>query len=144
MKTSNGKTRIAFDLDETLGTPVTDGYAVIGFNFRTGCLELLDELSQHYELILWTVSSRTYVQKILQYGLGKYFRETYSWDELPNEWKDIRQIDVEYLIDDSESYREMAAQHGIESGYIIIPAYGSVADNLDSLAWIRHIRNILL
>ena len=38
--TKEGKCRIAFDLDETLGTAITDSNSIIGFNIRSGCVEL--------------------------------------------------------------------------------------------------------
>lgn len=136
--------RIAFDLDETLGTAITDSNSVIGFNIRSGCIELLNELEQHYQLVLWTASQRSYLDKILNCGLQRYFSETYSWDEIPETWKDIRIINVEYLIDDNPHQLELAVPHQLEHHYIIIPAYGSKEDNLDSLLWTKIIKNVLL
>ena len=135
--------RIAFDLDETLGTPITNGNSIIGFNLRTGCQELLSELSQHDELILWTVSSRRYVEKILQYELATYFQEVYSWDDIASEWKDIRRIHADYLIDDSPHHQDEAQKYGLESHYIVIPAYGSPEDCQDSLLWVKQIHTVL-
>ncbi|WP_020558429.1 NIF family HAD-type phosphatase [Thiofilum flexile] len=131
--------RIAFDLDETLGTPIIHNNSIIGFNLRTGCHELLTELAQDHDLILWTVSTRSYVEKVLAYGLTGYFKEIYSWDELACEWKDIRRIHVDYLIDDSPHHQDEAQKYGLESHYIVVPAYGSPEDCQDALLWVKQI-----
>ncbi len=137
------RSRIAFDLDETLGTPITDANSILGFNIRSGCIELLQELEPIYQLILWTASQRSYLDKVLSFGLAQYFTETYSWDEIPETWKDTRIINVEYLIDDNTLQQEMAEKHHLEHHYIIIPAYGSREDNNDPLLWTRIIKNSL-
>src|SRR5262249_17351135 len=86
------KTRVAFDLDETLGVPMITSNAITGFHARPGCIDLLRELRDHYFLVLWSVSKRSYVDKALAGGLAAFFAQTYSWDEMPCEWKDIRRI----------------------------------------------------
>jgi len=131
------KSRIAFDLDETLGTALTDGYSLTGFNIRKGCIDLLDSLKDEYDLVLWTVSNRIYLNKILSFGFPMYFVRTYSWDEIPCEWKDIRKINATFLVDDSIHHKEAAKQ--LESRYIIIPAYGSHEDVNDPLLWTKQI-----
>src|SRR5687767_4071799 len=103
--------RIAFDLDETLGVPLIEGSTIVGFLVREGCLELLGKLSPHFKVCLWSVSSRRYVDKVLSFGLGKWFAETYSWDEMPAPWKDIRRIGVDFLVDDSPHHWETAQKH---------------------------------
>ncbi len=138
------KARIAFDLDETLGITLTDSNSVIGFHIRDGCTELLERLKTRYHLVLWTVSTRIYLNKVLCFGLADYFQETWSWDEISGKWKDIRRINVKFLIDDSEYHREAAKKYGLESNYIIIPAYGSKEDQKDSLLWARQVKAILL
>ena len=138
------KCRIAFDLDETLGTAITDSHNIIGFNLRQGCRELLNDLTPHYHLVLWTVSQRSYLDKVLDFSLSQHFSETYSWDEIPETWKDIRKIHVDYLIDDNHYHREMAKKNHLEDHYIIVPAYGSQEDNQDPLLWTKIVRNILL
>src|ERR1700755_3191445 len=92
--------RIAFDLDETLGVPIIDGSEVVGFRFREGCSELLQRLEKDFDLILWTVSNRRYVEKILVFGLRKYFSEIYCWEDISTSWKDVRRIKADFLIDD--------------------------------------------
>jgi FMN phosphatase YigB (HAD superfamily) len=136
---------IAFDLDETLGVPITDGRSIVGFQMRRGSAELLTELkSKNYAIVLWTVSSRAYVEKALNFGLGGYFEKTYTWDELPHRWKDVRTLGVDYLVDDSEYHRELAEPHGLASRYIIVPAYGSPDDNSNPLEWAERARTVLL
>ena len=136
--------RIAFDLDETLGTPIVSSTEVEGFNFRTGCEDLLEELQRSYNLILWTASTRRYLDKILQFGLNHFFQETYSWDELSGwNWKDIRQINADYLIDDSPEYQQKAELFGLQDQYIVVPAYGSPDDQQDPFLWLALIRNRL-
>ena len=135
--------RLAFDLDETLGTAIVDSQKVVGFNTRHGTFTLLDQLSNHYELILWTVSNRVYLDKVLAYGMAKYFEETYSWDEISEKWKDIRKIRADFLVDDSDYHRGIAAQYGLESNYIIVPAYGSLEDQRKPLLWIDIIKDSL-
>ena len=138
------KPRIAIDLDETLGATVTDSTSIIGFRLRDGCLELLKQLDSKYHLVLWTVAYRSYLNKVLAFGLKDYFRETYSWDEIKQTWKDIRQINVEYLIDDDEYHREAAKKDGLESHYLIVPAYGSPEDEKHPLGWVQQIKEKLL
>jgi TFIIF-interacting CTD phosphatase-like protein len=138
------KRRIAFDLDETLGTAITDSNSLIGFNIRNGCLELLEELDKHYQLILWTSSQRSYLDKILHFGLSQYFFETYSWDDISELWKDIRRIQVEYLIDDDSYQYDTALKNQLEQHYIIIPPYGCKEDNNDPLLWTKIIKDVLL
>ena len=129
--------RIAFDLDETLGVPITDGRTVVGFQFRVGCLGLLQRLSREHHLILWTVSSHIYVDKALGFGLRPFFREVYCWDDLPGSWKDVRRVRADYLIDDSEHHMDAARTYGLEERYIVVPAYGSPEDVADSALWVR-------
>jgi hypothetical protein len=75
--------RVAFDLDETLGVPLIEGDTIVGFCMRPGCAELLARLSGRFALVIWTVSSRRYLDKVLAFGLGEWFVRTYSWDEEP-------------------------------------------------------------
>src|SRR5688572_31281486 len=92
--------RIAFDLDETLGVPVIDGATMVGWQIRPGCVDLLRRLGDRFALCLWSVSSRRYVDKALSFGLSQHFAATYSWDELPAPWKDVRRVDADFLVDD--------------------------------------------
>lgn len=135
---------VAFDLDETLGVPIIDNDSITGFRLRDGCRELLGQLRQSYTLCLWTVSSRVYLNKALSFGLGEFFTQTYSWDELAVTWKDVRKIGVAYLIDDSPHHRARAVLHGLETRYIVVAAYGSREDFADPLLWTRQIRQVLM
>lgn len=129
--------RIAFDLDETLGVPVIDGATMAGWQIRPGCVDLLDRLRTRFALCLWSVGSRRYVEKALSFSLRNRFAETYSWDELPTPWKDVRRINADYLVDDSPHHRDAARAHGLEAAYIVVPQYGSPDDAADPLAWVR-------
>jgi NLI interacting factor-like phosphatase len=136
------KQRIAIDLDLTLGEAIIHplSNSVLGFRKRPGCIEFLEQLRQRYTLCLWSIGSRWYVDTVLAFDLGRYFDETYSWDEMSGEWKDIRRINAEYLIDDNPAYREKARDAGIEADrYVLVPAYGSPEDTADPLLWIRQI-----
>jgi hypothetical protein len=93
--------RIAFDLDETLGVPLIEGQTVVGWQMRSGSAELLDRLRAGFDLVLWSVSPRRYVDKALSDGLGRWFAESHSWDELPARWKDVRRLRADWLVDDS-------------------------------------------
>ena len=135
--------RIAFDLDETLGVPLIDGNSIVGFRIRDGGVELLERLRHNHDLLLWTVSSRRYVEKVLSYGLGRFFDEVYTWDEIASEWKDVRKVGADYLIDDSPHHRERALKDGVERGYIVVVGYGSVEDQRDPLLWVRQIEQVL-
>jgi hypothetical protein len=135
--------RVAFDLDETLGVPLIEGGTITGFQLRTGCVELLTRLRQRFVLVLWSVSGRHYLDRCLSFGLGEFFAETYSWDELPARWKDIRQIHADWLIDDSPHHREIAEEQGIADRYILVPIYGSVEDGNDPYGWVRLIEDAL-
>lgn len=132
-----GLRRIAFDLDETLGVPVIDGATTSAWQTRPGCLELLGRLRTRFELCLWSVSSRRYVDRALSFGLKDWFRETYTWDELPARWKDVRTIGADLLVDDSPHHREAARELGLESRYVVVPQYGSPEDAADPAAWAR-------
>jgi len=129
--------RIAFDLDETLGVPLIEGNAIVGFQLRPGCLELLERLRARYTLILWSVSGRRYLDKCLSFGLAGWFAETYSSDEMPARWKDIRRIGADFLIDDSSHHRAAATRYGLADRYGVVPVYGSPEDAADPLAWVR-------
>src|SRR5262249_20898976 len=96
--------RIAFDLDETLGVPLIEGDAIVGFQTRPGCLELLGRLRDRFTLCLWSVSGRRYVDRCLSFGLSAWFAQTYSWDDLPAWGKDVGGIGTVFLIDDSPQY----------------------------------------
>ncbi len=129
--------RIAFDLDETLGVPLVNGVNVIGWQMRPGCAELLDDLHSEFDLILWSVSPRRYVDKALSFGFDRWFAESYSWDEMPTRWKDVRQVRADFLVDDSPHHQEAADEFGLKKSYILVPAYGSPEDTSDPLAWVR-------
>lgn len=129
--------RVAFDLDETLGVPLIEGNAIVGFQTRPGCLELLDRLHHRCTLCLWSVSSRRYLDKVLSFSLAGWFRETYSWDDLPTAWKDVRRIKADLLVDDSPHHMETATEHGLADRYVVVPVYGGPVDTADPLAWVR-------
>jgi hypothetical protein len=129
--------RIAFDLDETLGVPIITGATMVGWQVRPGCLELLARLRPRFVLCLWSVSSRRYVDKALTFGLCDWFAESYSWDELPARWKDVRQIRADFLVDDIPQHREAARALGLEAAYVVVPQYGSPEDAADPLGWVR-------
>jgi len=135
--------RIAFDLDETLGVPMIEADSIVGFHLRFGCIELLDRLRDHFVLCLWSVSSRQYVDKALSFGLADRFAETYSWDEMPRQWKDVRKIGADFLVDDSSHHREAAVQHGIQEHYIVVSAFGSPEDFVDPTAWLRQVERVV-
>jgi hypothetical protein len=135
--------RIAFDLDETLGVPLIDGSTIVGFQPRPGSLELLKKLRPHVTLCLWSVSGRRYLDKILSFGLADWFEETYSWDELPSSWKDVRRIEADFLVDDSPHHRQAAMKYGLADRYVLVPAYGSPADTADLLGWVRQVEAVV-
>lgn len=137
---SGDRKRIVLDVDETLGMPLVDGHLVTGYQLRTGARELLEELSRRHELILWSSSNRQYLVKLLRFGLAKFFRRTVTYDEVPAPWKDIRKVGADFLVDFSDHHKHLAEQQGIGSGYIVVPAYGSVEDEKDPLEWTRIIR----
>jgi hypothetical protein len=136
--------RIAFDLDETLGVPIIEGDAIVGFQTRPGCLDLLGRLRPHFTLCLWSVSDRRYVDKCLSFGLASWFSETYSWNDLSSSWKDIRRIAADFLIDDSPHHREAAKTHGLADRYVVVPVYGSPEDAADPLVWVRLIESAVV
>lgn len=136
--------RLAFDLDETLGVPLTNGLGMIGWQLRPGCAELLDQLQTRFGLLLWSVSPRRYVNKALAFGLARWFTESYSWDEVPNSWKDVRQLRVDCLVDDSPHHAALATPLGLAAHYLVVPAYGSAADTADPLGWTRLVAERLL
>jgi hypothetical protein len=138
------KKRVIFDLDETLGTPILDYERIVGFNIRSGTLTLLKKLIIKYDLILWSVSNRNYVNVALKNDLEIFFKEIYSWNEIQLSWKDIRAINGDYLIDDSQYYKDMAKKEGLDEFYIIIPSFGDKADINDPFLWIRIIEKSLL
>ena len=129
--------RIAFDLDETLGVPRIERGGIVGWQMRTGCAELLDRLRVDFELVLWSVSPRRYVDKALASGLGEWFRESYSWDEIASPWKDVRRIRADVLVDDSPHHRASAERYQLESRYVVVPVNGCPEDTADPLAWVR-------
>lgn len=131
--------RIAFDLDETLGVPIIDGTAMVNWQMRPGCEGLLNSLRSQFDLCLWSVSSRRYVDKALSFGLRTWFTQTYSWDDMPVRWKDVRQVRADYLVDDSPHHREAARGWGLEAAYVVVPQYGSPEDADDPLAWVRQV-----
>jgi hypothetical protein len=131
-------------LDETLGVPVIEGSSIVGWQIRPGCSDLLTRLQQSFGLCLWSVSSRRYVDKALSFGLSRWFSEIYTWDELPVQWKDIRRIGADFLVDDSPHHAQEGARHGIVSGYIVVPGYGSPEDVVDPAAWVRLVEQAVL
>lgn len=108
--------RLAFDLDETLGVPVIEGAIMVGWQLRPGCADLLDRLKNRFELVLWSVSPRRYVDKAIAFGLGRWFDESHSWDEVPSEWKDVRRLSVDWLVDDSPHHSEAARRFNWRRG----------------------------
>jgi hypothetical protein len=77
------------------------------------------------------------VNKALSFGLRDWFAESYSWDEMPARWKDVRRIQADFLIDDSPQHREAARAHGLEAAYIVVPQYGSPEDAANPLGWVQ-------
>ena len=104
---------------------------------------MLDRLHRDSELLLWSVSPRRYVDKALAFGLGRWFAESHTWDELPTRWKDVRQVRADFLVDDSPHHREAADRLGLGAAYIVVPAYGSPEDVADPLRWVRLIEEAI-
>ncbi|MBY0228818.1 MAG: HAD family hydrolase [Gemmataceae bacterium] len=129
--------RIAFDLDETLGTPLIDGGAFAGWQMRPGAAELLARLGERFRLVLWSVSPRRYLDKALSFGLARWFAESYSWDEVQGGWKDVRRLRVDLLVDDMPHHRQAGEEAGLGACYVVVPAYGSPEDAADPSAWVR-------
>jgi hypothetical protein len=129
--------RIAFDLDETLGVPMTDGRGVVAWQMRPGCADLLDRLRPKFEVVLWSVSPRRYVDQALAAGLDRWSAESHLWDEVPARRKDVWRLRADWLVDDSPHHAQAAAEFGLASRYIVVPAYGSPEDAADPLAWVR-------
>lgn len=98
---------------------------------------MLKRLQSYFTLCLWSVSGRRYLDKVLSFGLSSWFAETYSWDELPAPWKDVRRIRADFLIDDSPHHREAAEKRGLADHYVVVPGYGGPEDAADPLAWAR-------
>jgi hypothetical protein len=94
-------------------------------------------LKREFELVLWSVSPRRYVDKALSFEFGQWFAVSYSWDEVPARWKDVRQIRADFLVDDSPHHQQTAERFGLAASYIVVPAYGSPEDAADPLAWVR-------
>jgi len=141
---SNRQERIALNLDETLGVPLIHNERITGFQVRDGAIELLNSLRKRYFLVLWSVGDRSYVNKLLSYGLRRYFREIYTWEDFSDNWKDIRRIRVRYLVDDSDYHQQLAAREGLEQYYIVVPTFGSPEDLRDPQGWAKQIREALL
>jgi hypothetical protein len=138
------KQRIAIDLDDTLGSPMVGERSVVGFSLRPGAQELLQRLSQRYHLVLWSVGNRSYVNKTLSSGLNKFFHESVSWDDHNEPWKDIRKLRVTHLIEANDHHAAIAKKYGVDTGYIIVPAFGSEEDDEDPYAWKNVVEEILL
>jgi hypothetical protein len=136
--------RIAFDLDETLGVPLIAGEAIVGFQVRPGGLDLLARLRPRCTLCLWSVSGRRYLDKCLSFGLSTWFAETYSWDELPSPWKDVRRIGADLLVDDSPHHRAAGQRHGLADRDLVVPSCGGPPDTADPLAWARQVERAVL
>jgi hypothetical protein len=137
------KLRIAFDLDKTLGVPIIQADSITGFLLRDGAHKLLQALRQEHTLLLWSVSSHNYVEKCLSYGLGDFFSETYSWDEIACSWKDLRKIRADYLIDDNPDHQVAAAKHGLATRDIVVSPFGSLEDIRDPSCGVRQIESAL-
>ena len=140
--------RIAFDLDETLGAAIINQNNLLGFNIRVGCLDLLDDLlAKNYELVLWSISYRSYVDEVLAFNNGifkTFFSRSYAWEDINSKWKDVRLIDVDFLVDDSPHHRDKASQYGLSEHYIIVPQYGSAEDVAHPHLWVRLVAEKLL
>jgi hypothetical protein len=88
-------------------------------------------LRPHFTLLLWSVSGRGYLDRCRSFGLSGWFAETYSWDEMPSSWKDVRRIKADLLVDDGPHHREAAMKHGLADRYVVVPAYGGPEDAAD-------------
>ena len=82
--------------------------------------------------------------RCLSFGLAGWFAETYSWDELPGAWKDVRRIGADLLVDDSPHHLEAAARHGLAGRYVVVPGYGGPEDTADPLAWARLVEQAVI
>lgn len=130
------KKTVAIDLDDTLGSTIISDNQIKNFQFRLNALEVLESLSKKYNLVLWTLGDRVYVDKIFKVTLLKsYFSKTYSWNDFPQVWKDIRLINADFLIDDSLEHKIEANKFNLQNAYIVIPAFGSSEDNSDPTLW---------
>jgi hypothetical protein len=138
------KKRVAFDLDETIAVALVDSKSLLGFTVRQGSADLLNELLPIFDLVLWSSSPRSYVDRALSSHFGVYFKESYSWDEMPCRWKDVRMAKVDYLVDDSDHHFVEARKCNIGPQYIVVPAFGTPEDAVDPLAWTRIVRRRLL
>lgn len=134
---------IAFDLDETMMTPIIDARGEIkGANVRSGLASLLTTLSASYTLHVWSSGDRRYVEKMLRLArLTSYFERVIAWEDYAAEFKDVRRFGIDYLIDDNEALIDTARQLGIEDRYIIVPQLW--ADDDQGSRWIELIMSCL-
>lgn len=115
---------IAWDLDETMMTPVIDARgAIIGANVRAGVVEILTLLKPKFDLCVWSSGDRAYVEKMLALsGLRHYFGRVIAWEDYKRIDKDIRDFGVNYLVDDNEDLSTFSKREGLEFFYIIVPS----------------------
>jgi hypothetical protein len=121
---------VAFDLDETMMTPViSEAGAIVGVNVRAGLVELLDRLSEDFILYVWSSGERHYVLRMLELaGLSQVFERVIAWGDYRSEFKDIRRFGVDFLVDDNDDLLRIAQEHHGTAGYIIVPAMYSADD----------------
>jgi phosphoglycolate phosphatase-like HAD superfamily hydrolase len=126
---------VAFDLDETMMTPViSEAGAIVGVNVRAGLVELLDRLSEDFILYVWSSGERHYVLRMLELaGLSQVFERVIAWDDYRSDFKDIRRFGVDFLVDDNDDLLHIAQEHHGTAGYVIVPAMYS-AEN-DEVNW---------
>ena len=139
------RTRIAIDLDDTLGMAVVNDRSLIDFTLRPGARELLADLAEHFELVLFTAAPRHYVEKVFAFtGIDRWFADSVTADEWTDLYKDPRFVNAEFLVDDLEEHRDYGARRGIGSKYIIVPAFRSDDDDREPDRWHRLVRDQLL
>jgi hypothetical protein len=121
---------VAFDLDETMMTPViSEAGAIVVVNVRAGLVELLDRLLEDFILYVWSSGERHYVLRMLELaGLSQVFERVIAWDNYRSDFKDIERFGVDFLVDDNGDLLRIARERQGTAGYIIVPAMYSAED----------------
>lgn len=137
---ANLRKRVAIDF-RVFFPPVMKGDTPVAYIYRDGD-EIIDRLRQDFDLILWSAEKPDIVEEFLDVE-RQQFAEVHFWHDNAFHWKDVREINADFLIDDDPHHLEIAMTVGIWERYILVEPLGSPKDIEDPFLWAKTIENAL-
>lgn len=97
-------------------------------SFRPEALDWLQQAREEADsVILWTYGTREWYEHLANhFPILREFDEIYTRDEYPHPIKDVREYDIDLLIDNDPTHRHWGEMNGVGDRYLTVPTHGEI------------------